>query len=279
MFGQGQSGAQRSVRGAKQRPVSGHQRAGRLNRPPQMRLTPGYPESTHCQQCLRNPPVPHAERSNASDGPRGNSPERATRRRTSPSAHACPTPHSGKTPRRPAPCTPTRTPPLPVRLAASGTRPTHPTQPRRQAPTPRTHVVAPAPDAHARRTSAPRAQARPGHARLRMRTRQPPVFRVWPPCARHSGNKSAASAHGIGSGGLAVDNMVVRCLGVETRGERFFALSHFARRSARRKGQDALRDAPYCRAPTARNIIIDPQQYIFPFLYCCTVATRPRTAL
>jgi hypothetical protein len=27
-----------------------------------MRLTPGYPESTHCEECLHNPPVPHAER-------------------------------------------------------------------------------------------------------------------------------------------------------------------------------------------------------------------------
>jgi len=110
----------------------------------------------------------------ASDGPLGNSPERATGRRTSPSEHACPTPHNGKTPRRPAPCTPTRTQPPPVRRTVSRTRPTHAAQPRRQAPTPRTHVVAPAPAAHARRTSAPRAQARPGHARPRMRTRQPP---------------------------------------------------------------------------------------------------------
>jgi len=44
--------------------------------------------------------------------------------------------------------------------------------------------------------------------------------------ARDSGNKTAASAHGMGSGGLAVDAMTIGCLGVE-RYERFFVLCHF----------------------------------------------------
>jgi len=45
---------------------------------------------------------------------------------------------------------------------------------------------------------------------------------IWQPCARDSGNKTAASVHGMGSGGLAVDAMAIGCLGVERRGERFF---------------------------------------------------------
>jgi len=36
-----------------------------------------------------------------------------------------------------------------------------------------------------------------------------------------------ASAHGMGSGGLAVDAMAIVCLGVDRCGERFFVLSHF----------------------------------------------------
>jgi hypothetical protein len=35
-------------------------------------------------------------------------------------------------------------------------------------------------------------------------------------------------AYGMGAGGLAVDAMAVGCLGVERRGRRFFALSHFS---------------------------------------------------
>jgi len=40
--------------------------------------------------------------------------------------------------------------------------------------------------------------------------------------ARDPGNKAAASAHGMGSGGLAVDAVAIGCLGAERRGERFF---------------------------------------------------------
>ena len=53
------------------------------------------------------------------------------------------------------------------------------------------------------------------------------VFCICQPCARDSGNKIAASAHGMGSGGLAADAMAIGCLGVDRRGERFFVLSHF----------------------------------------------------
>jgi hypothetical protein len=54
------------------------------------------------------------------------------------------------------------------------------------------------------------------------------VFCIWQPCARDSGNKLAASAHVMGSGGLAVDAMAIGCLGMDRRGERFFILSHFS---------------------------------------------------
>jgi len=52
------------------------------------------------------------------------------------------------------------------------------------------------------------------------------VFCIWQLCARDSGNKTAASAHGMGLGGLAVDAMAIGCLGVERCGGRFFVLSH-----------------------------------------------------
>ena len=43
-----------------------------------------------------------------------------------------------------------------------------------------------------------------------------------------SGNKTAASAHGMGSGVLAVDVRAIGCLGVDRCGERFFVLTIFA---------------------------------------------------
>ena len=49
------------------------------------------------------------------------------------------------------------------------------------------------------------------------------VFRIWQADARDSGNNLAASAHGMGAGGLAVDAMAIGCLGVERRVERFFS--------------------------------------------------------
>jgi hypothetical protein len=48
------------------------------------------------------------------------------------------------------------------------------------------------------------------------------------PCARDFGKKIAASAHGMGSGGSAVDAMVIGCLGVERRAERFFRTEPFS---------------------------------------------------
>ena len=37
------------------------------------------------------------------------------------------------------------------------------------------------------------------------------VFCIWQPCARDSGNKTVASAHGMGSGDSAVDAMAIGC--------------------------------------------------------------------
>jgi len=103
----------------------------------------------------------------APDGHQSNIPERATGRRTSPSVHACPTPHSWKTLRHPAPHEP-RTQSSRARSSARGTRPTDASHPRRQAPPPRTHVVTPTPATHPRRTCAPRMQERPEHTRPRV---------------------------------------------------------------------------------------------------------------
>jgi hypothetical protein len=52
------------------------------------------------------------------------------------------------------------------------------------------------------------------------------LFCIWQPCTLDSGNKIAASAHGMGAGDLAVDAMSIGCLGVD-RSERFFELSIF----------------------------------------------------
>jgi hypothetical protein len=53
------------------------------------------------------------------------------------------------------------------------------------------------------------------------------VFCIWQPCARDAGNKNAASAYGMGSGGLAVDAMSIGCRGVKRRVERFLHLDPF----------------------------------------------------
>ena len=53
------------------------------------------------------------------------------------------------------------------------------------------------------------------------------VFCICQPWTRDARNKNDASAYGMGAGGLAVDAMVIGCLGVDRRGRRFFVLSHF----------------------------------------------------
>jgi hypothetical protein len=107
-----------------------------------------------------------------------------------------------------------------------GPRPTYAAHPRRQAPPPRTHVVAQTPAVHPRSTCAPIMQERPEHTRPHMHPvglqKQGFLHMAAVLC-----NKIEASAHGMGSGGLAVDAMSIGCLVVDRRGERFFVLSHF----------------------------------------------------
>ena len=82
-------------------------------------------------------------------------------------------------------------------------------------PLPRTHV-APAHPAH-RNDPNTHVQACTHH----VPGNKP--FCIRQPRAHDSGSKIAASAHGMGSGGSAVDAMVIGCLGVERRAERFLS--------------------------------------------------------
>ena len=50
----------RACGGGRQQPVPGHRRASRVNRHPQMRRTPGYPESMHCYEPFCTESAPHA---------------------------------------------------------------------------------------------------------------------------------------------------------------------------------------------------------------------------
>ncbi len=161
----------------------------------------------------------------APDGDQRKSPEIATGRRTSPSADACPTPHCGKTqslPARHVPTSVTRTRVrVPGRDPAQRTPPTrcdrHHLPARMTLPRlpPRTHAVPHTPHAGTARTHPHPActQKVPGNK----------VFRICQAGARDSGNKIPASAHGMGTGGLAVDAMSIGCLGVDRRVERFFS--------------------------------------------------------
>jgi len=123
---------------------------------------------------------------------------------------------------------PTRSPGQCLHASVSlrrGTRLTHAARPHRQAPPPRTHAGAQAPAAHPRRTRALCTQERPEHicpGTHPARPRKQASLHT----AADAGNKIAASAHGMGSGGSAVDAMVIGCLGVERRAERFFSC-HF----------------------------------------------------
>jgi hypothetical protein len=163
----------------------------------------------------------------APDGDQRKSPEIVTGRRTSPSADACPTPHCGKTQRRPARHVPASATSTRVRVdgrepaqrtpSTRGAR--HRLPARMQLPRlpPRTHATPEHPHVGtARRHPHPACtQKVPGNK----------VFRIWQEGARDSDKKIAASAHGMGSGGLAVDDMAIGCLGVEPRRcvERFFS--------------------------------------------------------
>ena len=115
------------------------------------------------------------------------------------------------------------------RPAASSTRPKDSAYPLCQSPPPGTQGVSPTPAARPRRIIAPCMRHGPSTYDPRTCGVGPGNrgFCTWQPCARDSGNKTAASAHDMGSRGLAVDAMAIGCLGVERCGERFFVLSHF----------------------------------------------------
>jgi len=183
--------------GGRQRSVPGHRRASLLDRHQQMRVTPGYPESTHCQERFRNPPFLHAAvvctQSNASDGHQSNIPERATGRRTSPIVHAYPTPHRGKTPCRPALHASTRTPTSYVCRIANRTRPTDASHPWSQATVPLYPCRCPG----SRRSRTPHERVpHVGTDRARTPSHGRKVgpgnrgFCIWQPCVRDSGNKN-----------------------------------------------------------------------------------------
>ena len=162
----------------------------------------------------------------APDGDQRKSTEIATGLRTSPSADACPTPNCWKTQRRPAHHVPVsatstrvgrwkgarrcnlRRPP-----AVPGTASPHACRyiDSRRAPTP-----------HLRTPHAGTARTHP-HPACTQNVPGNKVFRIWQAGALDSGNKIAVSAHGMGSGGSAVDAMAIGCLGVERRVELFFS--------------------------------------------------------
>ena len=75
-----------------------------------------------------------------------------------------------------------------------------------------------APTPHLRTPHAGTARTHP-HPACTQKVPGNKVFRIWQVGSRDSGNKIAASAHGMGSGGLAVDAMAIGCLGVERRVE------------------------------------------------------------
>jgi len=161
---------------------------------------------------------------------RSKNPERPTGRRRSSSAHACSTPHCGKTQRRPAPHTTARTTPTCARTAARGTRPTYAAHQRRQAPPPRTHASAQAPTAHPRSTRTPRTQERPEHTRPGMHAVGPRKqsclhmsavrVRLWQQdygqCTWHGIGRLSCRRHGDWMSGRG-----------STCGSLFFVLSHF----------------------------------------------------
>jgi hypothetical protein len=118
-------------------------------------------------------------------------------------------------------------PPLAHALAPPQTRPvtgnklpTASAYPWCQTSPPGTKVVAPTPVARPRRMSAPRTQTRAEHvfpAYMRVRPRKQGFLHM--STVRDSGNKTTASAHGMGLGGLAVDTVEIGCLVVDRCGE------------------------------------------------------------
>ena len=192
-----------------------------------MRRTLGYPESMHCYEPFCTESAPHAAavvrpRLRPAQKHRNShrTPHQPKRRRmsdpelledtASPSPprarqrneHACR--HRLKGAR---PCNVRRPPTVPGTASPHACRYLD----SRRAPTP-----------HLRTPHAGTARTHP-HPACTQNVPGNKVFRIWQAGALDSGNKIAASAHGMGSGGLAVDAMAIGCLGVERRVERFFS--------------------------------------------------------
>jgi len=133
---------------------------------------------------------------------------------------------------------PTRTPFPHARPAASRTPPTDAAHPRRQAPTPRTHVVAPAPAVDACRMIAPRVQARTKNTHRRMYARPAPETRFSAYGRRVRATLATRSrpvhmAWDREAWQLTPWRSSIGCLGVDRRVELFFSyLAIFSRETS-----------------------------------------------
>jgi hypothetical protein len=101
------------------------------------------PQTATCATALKEPPDAALAQTSTHARRRTSGRHHVAQPRTRPSAHSSQAPA----------------------LLQGGTRPTHATHPRRQAPPPRTHAAAETPAAHPCRTCAPRMQERPEHTR------------------------------------------------------------------------------------------------------------------
>ncbi len=216
----------------------------------------------HCQTHLRDPNTLHP----GTDGHGSSSFERATGRCTSPSVHACPAPHRGKTSRRPARRVPTHShttlPVIACHPLTTATRPPSAAPPRRTMLVAVVSKLALTPATRARRVRTPRTAHTPtthtvvGRSPIIVGPENQP-FLARQPNARDPGNKAAASAHGMGSGGLAVDAMAVGSLGVERRVERLFALHSIFQSDP--SGQDVPSSPQDCVMLCPQAIFSTPQ--------------------
>ena len=191
-----------------------------------MRRTPGYPESMHCYEPFLTVSAPYAA---AVVRPQTATSAKAPKLPLDAEPAQAPTYVRPRTAIRhsdaqPATCPPAqrarvfvsveRSPPNVRRPpAVPGTASPHACRylDSRRAPTP-----------HLRTPHAGAARTHP-HPACTQKVPGNKVFRIWQVGAWDSGNKIAAIAHVMGSGGLAVDAMAIGCLGVERRVERFFS--------------------------------------------------------
>ena len=192
-----------------------------------MRRTPGYPDSMHCYEPFCTESAPHAA-----------AVVRPRRRPAQKHRNSHRTPHQPKRRRMSDPelLEDTASPSQPRarqrneharRRRWKGARRCNvrspPAVPGTASPHARRYLDSRrAPTPHPRTPHAGTARTHP-HPACTQNVPGNKVFRTWQAGALDSGNKIAGSAHGMGSGGLAVDAMAIGCLGVERRVERFFS--------------------------------------------------------